>query len=558
MFERNGARALLMLVASFLIPACGSSPSVTPSPGPNPPPPPVPSVSGVSPLVARVGEEIKIQGAALGANQGTSTVTVGGAAAVVNLWSDAEVRVQVPAAALSGVVELVVGTTTLNPGTLTILWPQVNPQNVAVSAGSGDQDFAEAVADGSGGAIVAWRDSRSGTLDIYAQRFSTAGAAMWTAGGVAVCSAAGDQDNPQLISDGAGGAVIVWQDNRSGTLDIYAQRLNAAGAAQWTSDGVGVCTVGGPQDYPNLVADGSGGVVIIWRDTRSGQIHLYAQRLNSNGAAQWTAGGVAFQTAGAVDAWTPRLIGDGSGGAIAVWDDIRAGEFDVYAQRLDGATGAPQWTANGVKVGGAASSQGRPQVVPDGSGGAVMAWFDYRSGNSDIYAQRINGSGLPQWTADGVPVCTAVDDQDFVQMIPSGSGGAILVWHDQRLGAGNHDLYAQRLDGGGAVQWASDGVVVSGAGNHQAYARICSDGAGGVVAAWEDSRSGVYDVYAQRLNSSGVAQWAANGIAVCSAAGGQLDARVVPDGTGGGIFVWRDARSGVDVYAQKVIGTGQQ
>lgn len=80
-----------------------------------------------------------------------------------------------------------------------------------------------------GGMILVWIDARNGSdkegaYDIYAQRVSSAGAPQWTANGVPVCTAANDQNYPVLVSDGAGGAIITWQDLRNGGSDIYAQR----------------------------------------------------------------------------------------------------------------------------------------------------------------------------------------------------------------------------------------------------------------------------------------------------------------------------------------------
>ena len=44
---------------------------------------------------------------------------------------------------------------------------------------------------------------------------------------VPLCTAAGDQLSPTIVSDGAGGAIVVWQDSRSGSAnpDVYAQRV---------------------------------------------------------------------------------------------------------------------------------------------------------------------------------------------------------------------------------------------------------------------------------------------------------------------------------------------
>ena len=54
-----------------------------------------------------------------------------------------------------------------------------------------------------------------------------------------ISTAAWYQESPQSVSDGAGGAIITWQDSRSGQFkDIYAQRINSAGVWQWTAQGV--------------------------------------------------------------------------------------------------------------------------------------------------------------------------------------------------------------------------------------------------------------------------------------------------------------------------------
>ena len=44
---------------------------------------------------------------------------------------------------------------------------------------------------------------------------------------------------------------------------------------------------------------------------------------------------------------------------------------------------------------------------------------------------------------------------------------------------------------------------------------LATDGADGIVVAWQDTRSGVYDIFAQALDASGAPRWAADGVAVC-------------------------------------------
>src|SRR5262249_44171343 len=136
--------------------------------------------------------------------------------------------------------------------------------------------------------------------------------------------------------------------------DIYLQHVNGTGVPLWaTSDGgIGVCTVYNVQQNPVLVSDGAGGVIVVWQDCRNGvNFDIYAQKVNSSGATQWMPGGVALCTAGDSQL-RPEAIPDGFGGAIVTWYDYRSvsgptGGADVYAQRVS-VTGAPQWTPNGV------------------------------------------------------------------------------------------------------------------------------------------------------------------------------------------------------------------
>jgi len=89
----------------------------------------------------------------------------------------------------------------------------------------------------------------------------------------------------------------------------------------------------------------------------------------------------------------PRMAPDDTGGAIVAWEDYRNdGGADTYVQRIDG-SGATRWGNNGAVVSDAAGNRIYPEIVDNGSGGAILTWVDHRSGNSDIYAQDVGASG---------------------------------------------------------------------------------------------------------------------------------------------------------------------
>jgi hypothetical protein len=176
----------------------------------------------------------------------------------------------------------------------------------------------------------------------------------------------------------------------------------------------------------------------------------------------------------------------------------------VYAQRIN-PSGAVQWTVNGAPVGSPVGSTvfAQPRMLADGNGGAIIAWPRYVVSQQDIYAQRINASGVPQWLPAEVPVCANFADQRLSSIASDGAGGGIIAWEDNRGGVG-YDIYAQRVAASGALSWTPDGVVVCAADVNQQAPIAVSDGTGGAIVAWTDSRPFFEsDVYAQRVRSDG-------------------------------------------------------
>jgi len=426
---------------------------------------------------------------------------------------------------------------------------------VSICTTTNEQWYPAIISDGAGGAIITWEDYRNGLTnsDIYAQRVNATGNRLWTTNGITICTALDYQWEPASAPDGSGGAIITWEDNRLGSSRVFAQRVNATGSVQWTVNGIAVCTQ--YSQSPAIVSDGSGGAIIAWYDWRNGNADIYVQRISATGSPQWTTNGVAVCTA-LGDQRNPRIISDGSGGAIIVWEDLRNGSanIDIYVRRINSA-GVPQWTANGVLICDADSNQTVNGLVSDGAGGTIIVWEDRRDGNlnEDIYAQRINATGVVQWTANGIPICTVTGNQGYAVITTDGAGGAIITWANETA----LKIFAQRINGSGIVQWTINGVVICN--ELSTSPAIVSDGTGGAVISWQDDRSSTTDIYVQRVNGSGVAQWTTNGVALCTAVNTQLHVAMTTDGASGAITVWEDERNGIyneDIYAQRVRSNG--
>jgi hypothetical protein len=392
--------------------------------------------------------------------------------------------------------------------------------NTPVCTAENTQAKSVSVSDGHGGVIIAWYDARNPQDEnIYAQHIDSSGNAKWALNGISICAATSLQAQVAIISDGSGGAIIAWADFRNGNdIDIYAQRVNGNGVVQWTTDGVGICTAPGDQTYPVLTTDGNGGAIFTWTDERTFNPsiipHIYVQGINSNGTLKWAEAAICTAIEGQTQ---PAIVSDSSGGAFIVWKDARnwrdgTSGSDIYAQHI-GSNGLIQWIVDGVSICKATRDQDYPKLTSDGSGGAIITWQDHRDENNsyplnaDIYAQRVNANGLVQWASNGIAICNDMDKQLFEQITSDESGGAIISWVSWS-GVGTSatsKISLQRVNSNGTALWQNNGIPI-GSGDNQNPV-IASDGVGGAFLVFEAKITSGNEIYAQHIGSDGLELW---------------------------------------------------
>jgi predicted lipoprotein with Yx(FWY)xxD motif len=316
---------------------------------------------------------------------------------------------------------------------------------VSICAASGNQVLQVATEDAAGGAIIAWRDLRGLDSDIYVQRVNNAGTPLWTLNGNAVCDTIGTQSDVRVLGDQQGGAFLIWRDRRSGAnYDLYAQRVNASGSMLWTRNGVPVSAAAQDQLNPAMVSDGRYGFIAAWHDFRNGtDSNIFGQRVRQDGSRAWTVDGVPL-CAFAGSQQSPVIASDGLAGAIVAWVDPRTSvRPDVYAQRVD-SLGAAKWTPDGVAVCATDSSQFVQTIVSDKSGGAILGWDDDRAGFREVFAQHVNANGTLLWAPLGLKISTAASQRNLRTAAPDGYGGCLFAWEDFRNGP-TSDIYAYRV-----------------------------------------------------------------------------------------------------------------
>lgn len=370
---------------------------------------------------------------------------------------------------------------------------------------------------------------------------------------------------PEAAPDSCGGIIVAWSSGGGSIMQINVQRIDALGQPRWALNGFPISPpLAQPGSY-GIASDGAGGAYVTWATQVTATLgsDVFVQHVLSAGLVDpvWPAGGLTLCSQ-LGDQVGPHIVPDGAGGAVIAWTDARANPdiaSDVFAQRVS-PTGGIGWVLDGAPVVAAPGGQFLSEIAPDGSGGIFAVWHDP---SGVIAAQRLDGpTGTPQWAAAGLPIAST--GTGTVQMaIASEPGRLFLAWSELRNGPAV-DIYAQAVTLGGSKLWGANGApVITAALNHQFHPRIVADGLGGAIVGWEDNGSGNFygdRVLVQRLGASGNPLWAPNGLPVCVSS--MDDLKVVSDQHNGAIFTWADWRNGSpgtgnsDIFAQRVSDTG--
>jgi hypothetical protein len=387
---------------------------------------------------------------------------------------------------------------------------------------SGQAYSGEIIPDGVGGAIVSWTENFNylGQANIAANRVTAEGtiAPGWTPLGVAPSREALRSERPTGIesprsygavlptvaSDGLGGAFVAWIDVNRLYEFIHLTHLNGDGTTG-TADPFGTNSYG---YWPRICSDNHSGVFVGWGSVRADHVEVAGTF-----DPLWPAGGLPVTAH--TEALNQGICPDGAGGVFAAWTEQRtAADQPVIQHLMDSGTVADGWPTDGVVLSSHSSRPGGYRegpsyfdqhfmsLVPDGTGGALVAWTDTRADSGDIYVQHVlaDGSIAPGWSAEGVAAGVATGVQELPVLVGDGAGGAYVVWQDGRR-TPDFDIYAQHVlaDGSLPLGATTEGVPVCIASGSQYHPQIIEDGTGGAIISWSDYRNGNGDVYATRI-----------------------------------------------------------
>ena len=413
---------------------------------------------------------------------------------------------------------------------------------IPVSTASSGQRFPFVVF-GETNYLVVWADRRNGEYDIYGARISTSGTVIDT-NGIPISTAPNTQFFPSVDFDGTN-YLVVWEDSRSGSYDIYGARISVNGVLIDTS-GIPISTARGSQKYAFVDFNGSN-YFVVWSDIRNGvDYDIYGCRITPAGDVL-EPNGIPLSTA-SNGQYSPAIAFNGTN-YLTVWKDRRNEYFDIYGTRIDqsGSVLEPE----GILISIAGYGQYFPSAAFDGTN-YLIVWEDRRNNSEyDIYGMRISSSGTPIDPV-AIPISTALNNQYSPSVAFDGTN-YLVVWEDSRNGS-YRDIYGARISRSGTIL-DIDGIPISTAPDVQSCPSVVFDGTNYFIV-WQDRRNGVFDIYGARVNPSGELL-DTNGIPLSTLQNNQYSPSVAFDGTNYFVVWYQDVGNyAIDIYGIRVDRTG--
>jgi len=410
----------------------------------------------------------------------------------------------------------------------------------------------ECVADGQGGMIYTWEDERDEEVHIYAQHIDDQGNALWPSGGLPICTYVnGDQYAQEMVSDGSGGAYIVWLDyTTTGSQAIYGQHVTFDGTLSWNTNGIYLSLIqtnaisspslcpgegetaflvwnrwngsnpsiramlitpsGRGWDYPIVLSSDSSinflrplitqtyyGATAVWlQEETSGVDQISYCTFTPEG----TILGLSLASPSTVDQSSPFLASDSNGGFVVAWYEGTFSDLSLHYAYHRYTEGMISHLMNKTLCDVSGGKWGF--CLTTASNGVIAAWVDDRYDTEALYAQHIALDGSTSWTTNGRAICSYNSGKNTKAAIADGAGGTLIVWEDSRAGIGS-GLYSQRISASGYTTWASAGVPLTAHGSSQNSGCLTSDGNGGLLAAWNNTFTSPDQLTVQRLDRSG-------------------------------------------------------
>jgi hypothetical protein len=308
--------------------------------------------------------------------------------------------------------------------------PRWGPSGVVVHVDSLLNRAPRLCSDARNGCFVAWTAGCDLVRAAWVQRVDSAGRLAWAAPGIRPITDSSYQFVVDAVSC-SGGCIVAWNTGWLGLSGIRAQLVAGDGSRLWGDSGVTVYDGPGKVWVVRGTVGDSNSSFWLWVEERSGSLGIYAQRLDGAGNRLWQSTGVEVGTFNSTEPMGFSLSADTRGGVLVSWPQYRSGNWDVLGQHID-SDGHVLWGDTGLVIVGNGNDQAfAPISVVDGEGGAIVTWGEFLAGQprAGLRAQRVGDAGAV------VERSPSIRRSGFFRVWPNPALGSVWIQPSVALGA---------------------------------------------------------------------------------------------------------------------------
>ena len=410
-----------------------------------------------------------------------------------------------------------------------------------------------------GSVFISWKDLRFDPVDgdIFMQKVNPAGAAQW-GDGIQVDLTEGVNFSGRFAANSIGGVDIFWEKGVFPDVDILFQSLDQNGTPQSNSPIV-VSDEDGYQFAPNIMKGASDSVFVVYADQGSGSIDLKVSYFK--GVSSLVEGGSLLAVKG-LDGDIKYNVGfkNSDESIILMWEDNRESK-KLYGNVLSEGE-LSHFNGNQISFSDNSSTEidlSSPTMVY-ASEYIYTATFDATATPKKIRINKLNTELENVWDQTGVAL-TPENDQRNVFLVDLGGVGVGCFWSESRSFLSGFDIFFQSLNPDGEPQLSSGGITVAES-NGDDYIQAVIPAPDGisflifwVEEVWPASRLKYNRV---ELNGQVSTGWPPNGFNLSNQSIGadNLSVKKISD-TDGVLAVWNQEGNFSDIYAQKIGWDGE-
>jgi hypothetical protein len=333
---------------------------------------------------------------------------------------------------------------------------------------------------------------------------------------------------PQVAVNSAGAAVAVWVQSAAVACQSYPSAFAAtfAPSTGWAApqhlSATGNCPT---VRVPQVAIDGSGNAMAVWEEDVGGPADAFASR---RPAGSGFTAGIELSTDDMNSARAPHVAAGSNGDVLIAYHQAVGTDFNIRAHLYSG-TG---WTHFG-EVEMDPDRGTHVHVAVGNPGRGFLVWQQLENSEDSVWGMALDlssGTGTPRQLGTGNQ-----GSANLARVAANASGNAVAIWKQWNGVA--HEIWATHFRNdafqpAGRVDRRNGGTDAP---------QVAMDAAGNAIAVWADFTGTAYEVWSARMSSAGT--WS-NAARIDDGAASAETPRLAMNASGNAVAIWAAWTSG--------------